>query len=76
MMCQDNLFNGFFFGAEEQAKNPENPDEYSFKAHARASDLKRIFRMSKRLEYGLIRAKSTLINAAQAPFVGIKKCLR
>ena len=58
MMCQDNLFNGVCFGAEEQAKNPENPDEYSFKAHARASDLKRIFRMSKRLEYGLIRAKS------------------
>ena len=31
MMCHDNLFNGVCFGAEEQAKNPENPDEIALK---------------------------------------------
>jgi hypothetical protein len=49
MMCQENLFNGVCFGAEEQAKNSENSDEYSFNAHARTSDLKGIFRMRKRI---------------------------
>lgn len=61
------------FTAEDEAVRMANDTEFGLAAYFYSRDLARAWRVSGRLEYGMVGINSGLISTAVAPFGGIKQ---
>lgn len=61
------------FDTDEQAIQIANATEYGLAAYLYTSDLKRSWRTSDALEYGMVGINTGVISTAAAPFGGIKQ---
>jgi succinate-semialdehyde dehydrogenase/glutarate-semialdehyde dehydrogenase len=61
------------FKDEEDAIRQANDTEYGLAAYVCTRDLGRAFRMSERLQYGIIGINEGIISSESAPFGGIKQ---
>ncbi|WP_435930336.1 NAD-dependent succinate-semialdehyde dehydrogenase [Dryocola sp. BD613] len=66
------VFAIYRFSEEEEAIRCANDTEYGLVAYAWTRDLGRAFRLSKRLEAGMVIINSGSVGAASVPFGGIK----
>ncbi|WP_281981908.1 NAD-dependent succinate-semialdehyde dehydrogenase [Thalassorhabdomicrobium marinisediminis] len=62
----------FRFTAEAEAIQAANDTEFGLASYFYAQDVARIFRVSERLEYGMVGVNTGLISTAEAPFGGVK----
>ena len=65
--------NLFRFKDDDDAIRMANDTEYGLAAYFYARDVKRIFRVAERLEYGIIGANEGIISTEVAPFGGVKQ---
>ncbi|WP_349255007.1 NAD-dependent succinate-semialdehyde dehydrogenase [Roseateles caseinilyticus] len=63
----------FRFDTEEDALHMANDTEFGLAAYFYSRDLARVWRVSRRLEYGMVGINSGIISTAVAPFGGIKQ---
>ncbi|MER2057962.1 MAG: NAD-dependent succinate-semialdehyde dehydrogenase [Niallia sp.] len=63
----------FEFDTEEEALRLANDTSYGLAAYFYTKDVSRVFRMSERLEYGIIGINDPVPTTAQAPFGGVKE---
>ncbi|MCE4554993.1 NAD-dependent succinate-semialdehyde dehydrogenase [Pelomonas cellulosilytica] len=63
----------FRFGSEDEALHMANDTEFGLAAYFYSRDLARVWRVSRRLEYGMVGINSGIISTAVAPFGGIKQ---
>ncbi len=61
------------FDTEEEAVRAANDTEYGLAAYVWTNSLNRAFRVSERLEYGIIGLNDPIPSTAQAPFGGVKQ---
>ncbi|MDV6373281.1 NAD-dependent succinate-semialdehyde dehydrogenase [Deinococcus arenicola] len=61
------------FDTEEEAVQAANDTEFGLAAYIWTTDLNRAFRVSERLEYGIIGLNDPVPSTAQAPFGGVKQ---
>ena len=61
------------FDTEDEAVQAANDTEYGLAAYLWTRDLDRAFRVSERLEYGIIGLNDPVPSTAQAPFGGVKQ---
>ena len=61
------------FDTEAEAVQAANDTEYGLAAYLWTRDLDRAFRVSERLEYGIIGLNDPVPSTAQAPFGGVKQ---
>jgi len=61
------------FRTEEEAIAKANASEYGLASYVFTRDLGRAFRVSERLEYGIVGVNDPLPSVAQAPFGGWKE---
>ncbi|CAM3995967.1 NAD-dependent succinate-semialdehyde dehydrogenase [Deinococcus frigens] len=61
------------FDTEEEAVQAANDTEFGLAAYLWTTDLDRAFRVSERLEYGIIGLNDPVPSTAQAPFGGVKQ---
>ncbi|PZX06010.1 NAD-dependent succinate-semialdehyde dehydrogenase [Celeribacter halophilus] len=62
----------FRFSDEAEAIQAANDTEFGLASYFYAQDMARIFRVSERLEYGMVGVNTGLISTAEAPFGGVK----
>jgi len=63
----------FEFDTEEEALQFANDTSYGLAAYFYTKDVSRVFRMSEKLEYGIIGINDPVPTTAQAPFGGVKE---
>jgi succinate-semialdehyde dehydrogenase/glutarate-semialdehyde dehydrogenase len=63
----------FRFSTEEEAVRLANDTEFGLAAYFYSRDLSRAWRVSSRLEYGMVGVNSGIISTAVAPFGGVKQ---
>jgi succinate-semialdehyde dehydrogenase/glutarate-semialdehyde dehydrogenase len=63
----------FRFSTEEEAVRLANDTEFGLAAYFYSRDLARAWRVSGRLEYGMVGINSGIISTAVAPFGGVKQ---
>jgi succinate-semialdehyde dehydrogenase/glutarate-semialdehyde dehydrogenase len=63
----------FRFDSEEEVLKQANDTEFGLAAYVYTRDSSRIFRVSERLEYGMVGINTGLISTEVAPFGGIKQ---
>ncbi len=63
----------FRFKDDDDAIRMANDTEYGLAAYFYARDVKRVFRVAERLEYGIIGANEGIISTEVAPFGGVKE---
>jgi succinate-semialdehyde dehydrogenase/glutarate-semialdehyde dehydrogenase len=63
----------FRFSTEEEAVRLANDTEFGLAAYFYSRDLARAWRVSSRLEYGMVGINSGIISTAVAPFGGVKQ---
>ncbi|QDF98043.1 succinate-semialdehyde dehydrogenase (NADP(+)) [Azoarcus sp. DD4] len=63
----------FRFSTEDEAVAMANDTEFGLAAYFYARDLGRVWRVSERLEYGMVGINTGLISTEVAPFGGIKQ---
>ena len=63
----------FRFHTEEEAIRMANDTEFGLAAYFYSHDIRRVWRVSSALEYGMVGINSGLISTAVAPFGGIKQ---
>jgi succinate-semialdehyde dehydrogenase/glutarate-semialdehyde dehydrogenase len=63
----------FRFKSEEEAVRMANDTEFGLAAYFYSRDLARAWRVSRRLEYGMVGINSGIISTAVAPFGGVKQ---
>ena len=63
----------FRFTTEEEAVRMANDTEFGLAAYFYSRDLARVWRVSRRLEYGMVGINSGVISTAVAPFGGVKQ---
>ncbi|WP_370680432.1 NAD-dependent succinate-semialdehyde dehydrogenase [Comamonas sp. GB3 AK4-5] len=63
----------FRFATEEQAIRMANDTEFGLAAYFFSRDVRRVWRVSGALEYGMVGINTGLISTAVAPFGGIKQ---
>lgn len=63
----------FKFDTEEEAVHLANDTQYGLAAYFYTQDLGRAFRVSERLQYGLVGVNEGLITSEVAPFGGLKE---
>ncbi|HCC3219390.1 TPA: aldehyde dehydrogenase family protein, partial [Legionella pneumophila] len=63
----------FEFDTEEEALHLANDTSYGLAAYFYTKDVSRVFRMSEKLEYGIIGINDPVPTTAQAPFGGVKE---
>ncbi len=63
----------FRFHTEDEAIRMANDTEFGLAAYFYSRDLRRVWRVSSALEYGMVGINSGLISTAVAPFGGIKQ---
>lgn len=63
----------FRFTSEEEAIRMANDTEFGLAAYFFARDVRRVWRVSSALEYGMVGINTGLISTAVAPFGGIKQ---
>ena len=63
----------FRFASEEEAVRMANDTEFGLAAYFYSRDLARVWRVSRRLEYGMVGINSGIISTAVAPFGGVKQ---
>jgi succinate-semialdehyde dehydrogenase/glutarate-semialdehyde dehydrogenase len=61
------------FGSEEEAIAAANDTEYGLVAYVYTRDVKRAFRVSEALEYGMVGLNQGMVSNPAAPFGGIKQ---
>jgi succinate-semialdehyde dehydrogenase/glutarate-semialdehyde dehydrogenase len=61
------------FDTEDEAVQAANDTEFGLAAYLWTTDLNRAFRVSERLEYGIIGLNDPVPSTAQAPFGGVKQ---
>jgi succinate-semialdehyde dehydrogenase/glutarate-semialdehyde dehydrogenase len=61
------------FDSEEEVIQMANDTEYGLASYVYTRDLARSWRVSERLEYGMVGVNTGLISTAEAPFGGIKQ---
>jgi succinate-semialdehyde dehydrogenase/glutarate-semialdehyde dehydrogenase len=61
------------FSTEEEAIRMANDTEFGLAAYFYSRDLARAWRVSARLEYGMVGINSGIISTAVAPFGGVKQ---
>lgn len=63
----------FRFRTEDEAVRMANDTEYGLAAYFYSRDLARAWRVSRRLEYGMVAINSGILSTAVAPFGGVKQ---
>jgi succinate-semialdehyde dehydrogenase/glutarate-semialdehyde dehydrogenase len=63
----------FRFSTEEQAVAMANDTEFGLAAYFYSNDVRRVWRVSGALEYGMVGVNSGIISTAVAPFGGVKQ---
>jgi succinate-semialdehyde dehydrogenase/glutarate-semialdehyde dehydrogenase len=63
----------FRFTSEEEAVRMANDTEFGLAAYFYSRDLTRVWRVSRRLEYGMVGINSGVLSTAVAPFGGVKQ---
>jgi succinate-semialdehyde dehydrogenase/glutarate-semialdehyde dehydrogenase len=63
----------FAFDTEEEALRLANDTEFGLAAYFYSRDLARVWRVSRRLEYGMVGINSGIISTPVAPFGGVKQ---
>ncbi|MGC8534712.1 MAG: NAD-dependent succinate-semialdehyde dehydrogenase [Rhizomicrobium sp.] len=63
----------FRFKDDDDAIRMANDTEYGLAAYFYSRDVKRVFRVAERLEYGIIGANEGIISTEVAPFGGVKE---
>ncbi len=63
----------FRFKTEEEAIRMSNDTEFGLAAYFYSQNLSRVWRVSERLEYGMVGINSGIISTAVAPFGGVKQ---
>jgi len=63
----------FRFDTEDDALRMANDTEFGLAAYFYSRDLARVWRVSRRLEYGMVGINSGIISSAVAPFGGVKQ---
>jgi succinate-semialdehyde dehydrogenase/glutarate-semialdehyde dehydrogenase len=63
----------FRFHTEEEAIRMANDTEFGLAAYFYSRDIRRVWRVSSALEYGMVGINSGLISTAVAPFGGVKQ---
>jgi succinate-semialdehyde dehydrogenase/glutarate-semialdehyde dehydrogenase len=63
----------FRFGTEDEAVRMANDTEFGLSAYFYSRDIARVWRVSRRLEYGMVGINSGIISTALAPFGGVKQ---
>jgi succinate-semialdehyde dehydrogenase/glutarate-semialdehyde dehydrogenase len=63
----------FRFVSDEEAVELANDTEYGLAAYFYSNDLRRVWRVAERLEYGIVGVNSGIISTAVAPFGGMKQ---
>jgi succinate-semialdehyde dehydrogenase/glutarate-semialdehyde dehydrogenase len=61
------------FSTEHQAMQMANDTEFGLAAYFFARDLGRVWRVSERLEYGMVGINTGIISTEVAPFGGVKE---
>ncbi|MFW8595146.1 NAD-dependent succinate-semialdehyde dehydrogenase [Cribrihabitans neustonicus] len=61
------------FDSEEEALARANDSEYGLIAYVHSRDPKRLYRMSRGLQYGMVAVNRTKVTGAPVPFGGIKQ---
>ncbi len=60
------------FSTDDEAVEAANDTEYGLSSYIFTRDLDRVFRVSERLEFGMVGVNSGLVSNAAAPFGGVK----
>lgn len=63
----------FRFESEDEAVRMANDTEFGLAAYFYSRDLARVWRVSRRLEYGMVGINSGILSTAVAPFGGVKQ---
>jgi succinate-semialdehyde dehydrogenase / glutarate-semialdehyde dehydrogenase len=63
----------FRFETEDEAVRMANDTEFGLAAYFYSRDLARVWRVSRRLEYGMVGINSGILSTAVAPFGGVKQ---
>jgi succinate-semialdehyde dehydrogenase/glutarate-semialdehyde dehydrogenase len=63
----------FRFDTEDEAVRMANDTEFGLAAYFYSRDLARVWRVSRRLEYGMVGINSGILSTAVAPFGGVKQ---
>jgi succinate-semialdehyde dehydrogenase/glutarate-semialdehyde dehydrogenase len=63
----------FHFETEDEAVHMANDTEFGLAAYFYSRDLARVWRVSRRLEYGMVGINSGILSTAVAPFGGVKQ---
>jgi succinate-semialdehyde dehydrogenase / glutarate-semialdehyde dehydrogenase len=63
----------FRFESEEEAVRMANDTEFGLAAYFYSRDLARVWRVARRLEYGMVGINSGILSTAVAPFGGVKQ---
>ena len=63
----------FRFETEDEALRLANDTEFGLAAYFYSRDLARVWRVARRLEYGMVGINSGIISTAVAPFGGVKQ---
>ncbi|KAJ5396558.1 Aldehyde dehydrogenase N-terminal [Penicillium cosmopolitanum] len=63
----------FSFSSEDEVVSLANDTEFGLAGYFFSNDINRIFRVSRRIECGMIGVNTGLISAAEAPFGGVKE---
>lgn len=63
----------FLFETEAEAIAMANDTEYGLAAYFFANDLRRVWRVAEKIEYGMVAINSGLLSTAVAPFGGVKQ---
>ncbi|OAA78781.1 NAD-dependent aldehyde dehydrogenase [Akanthomyces lecanii RCEF 1005] len=62
----------FRFTAEEEVINKANTSDVGLASYVMTSDLSRFYRVSERLQFGMVACNTGIISDAAAPFGGVK----
>jgi succinate-semialdehyde dehydrogenase/glutarate-semialdehyde dehydrogenase len=63
----------FRFATEAEAIAMANDTEYGLAAYFFANDLRRVWRVAEKIEYGMVAINSGMLSTAVAPFGGVKQ---
>jgi succinate-semialdehyde dehydrogenase/glutarate-semialdehyde dehydrogenase len=63
----------FSFSSEDEVVSLANDTEFGLAGYFFSKDINRIFRVSRRIECGMIGVNTGLISATEAPFGGVKE---
>jgi aspartate-semialdehyde dehydrogenase len=61
------------FDSEDQAVAEANDTEYGLVAYLHSSDPRRIYRLSRALQFGMVAVNRTKVTGAPVPFGGMKQ---